>query len=66
MTNASSSGEVSFQKWTLLLMQAPNFLLAAPILVLSTWGCFRFVSEHGVALSTRALFMPGEVTILGP
>ncbi len=66
MTHASSSGKVSYQKWTLLVMQAPNFLLAAPILVLSSWGCFRFVSEHGVAPSARALFMPGEVTILRP
>lgn len=41
------------------LKQLPNFLLAAPILMMTTHGCFRFVSDHGTLAALRAVFMPG-------
>ena len=40
--------------------QVPNFLLAAPMLGLSFWGCYTFVVEHGVQSCLAALLTPGE------
>ena len=40
--------------------QVPNFLLAAPMLGLSFWGCYTFAVEHGVQSSLAALLTPGK------
>ena len=40
--------------------QIPNFLLAAPILVLTVGACWQFVSDHGLRAALRAVFLPGE------
>lgn len=40
-------------------VQVPNFLLAAPILGLSFWGCATFIREHGLPTTLHSLFTPG-------